>query len=70
MKKRLSLLVFVGLLTGKATAQYQYPFQNPALAYQERVENLISLLTPEEKVDLLTLPKRGPIGGVPQNMLQ
>ncbi|MBQ8714749.1 MAG: glycoside hydrolase family 3 C-terminal domain-containing protein [Prevotella sp.] len=53
MKKLLSFLVFVGLLTCKANAQYQYPFQNPALSYQERVENLISLLTPEEKVGLM-----------------
>ena len=36
-----------------ASAQYQYPFQNPSLSYKERVENLISLLTPEEKVGLM-----------------
>jgi beta-glucosidase len=33
--------------------QYQYPFQNPALSVEERVTNIISLLTPEEKVDVL-----------------
>lgn len=33
--------------------QYQYPFQNPDLSNEERVENLISLLTPEEKVGLM-----------------
>ena len=48
MKKLLSLLVFVGLLTIKTAAQYQYPFLNPTLSYQERVEDLISLLTREE----------------------
>ena len=32
---------------------YEYPFQNPKLSYEERVENLISLLTPEEKVGLM-----------------
>ena len=32
---------------------YQYPFQNPDLSNEERVENLISLLTPEEKVGLM-----------------
>src|SRR5574344_88496 len=32
---------------------YQYPFQNPDLSTEQRVENLISLLTPEEKVGLL-----------------
>lgn len=31
----------------------QYPFQNPYLSNEERVENLISLLTPEEKVGLM-----------------
>jgi beta-glucosidase len=33
--------------------QYQYPFQNPSLSIEERVGNIISLLTPEEKVDVL-----------------
>ena len=33
--------------------QYQYPFQNPNLSMEERVTNIISLLTPEEKVDVL-----------------
>ena len=40
-------------MAGPASAQYQYPFQNPSLSYKERVENLISLLTPEEKVGLM-----------------
>ena len=31
----------------------KYPFQDPSLSYEERVENLISLLTPEEKVGLM-----------------
>lgn len=31
----------------------QYPFQDPTLSNEERVENLISLLTPEEKVGLM-----------------
>ena len=33
--------------------QYQYPFQNPKLSTEERVSNIISLLTQEEKVDVL-----------------
>ena len=32
---------------------YKYPFQNPNLTNEERTENLISLLTPEEKVGLM-----------------
>jgi beta-glucosidase len=39
--------------TPPAQKQYQYPFQNPALSIEERVTNIISLLTPEEKVDVL-----------------
>ena len=33
--------------------KYEYPFQNPKLSNDERVENLLSLLTPEEKVGLM-----------------
>ena len=36
-----------------AQRQYQYAFQNPNLSIEERVTNIISLLTPEEKVDVL-----------------
>ena len=36
-----------------AQKQYQYPFQNPNLPIEERVTNIISLLTPEEKIDVL-----------------
>ena len=32
---------------------YEYPYQNPKLSNDERVENLISLLTPEEKIGLI-----------------
>ena len=39
-------------LTSPAAAQ-TYPFQDTSLSRRERVENLISLLTPEEKVGLM-----------------
>ncbi len=35
------------------SSKWQYPFQNPNLSNEERIENLISLLTPEEKVGLM-----------------
>lgn len=35
------------------SGKYLYPFQNPELSNEERTENLISLLTPEEKVGLM-----------------
>ena len=36
-----------------APAQYKFTWQNPRLPTAERVENLISMLTPEEKVGLM-----------------
>ncbi len=41
------------LASCKGGGDYEYPFQNPKLSNEERVENLISLLTPEEKVGLM-----------------
>ena len=32
---------------------YKYPFQDPSLKMEQRIENLLSLLTPEEKIGLL-----------------
>ena len=32
---------------------YDYPFQNPNLSLEKRVDNLVSLLTPEEKIGLM-----------------
>ena len=40
-------------VTAIAPAQQKYPWQNPQLPTAERVENLISMLTPEEKVGLM-----------------
>ena len=53
MKNIVFLFLTICLSVSKTSAQYQYPFQNPKLSYEERVENLISLLTPEEKVGLM-----------------
>ena len=35
------------------SSQYQYPFQNPALPIEERVNNIISLMTLDEKIACL-----------------
>ena len=32
---------------------YKYPFQDPSLKMEKRIENLLTLLTPEEKIGLL-----------------
>ena len=51
--KKLSLLALIALLTTTVSAQVKYPFQDPKLSREERVENLLSLLTPDEKVGLM-----------------
>ena len=33
-----------------ASAQYQYPFQNPDLPTEQRVDNIVSLMTVDEKI--------------------
>ncbi|MBQ0127274.1 MAG: glycoside hydrolase family 3 C-terminal domain-containing protein [Bacteroidales bacterium] len=59
MKKLATIAVAVLALASCApkqpatVAEYEYPFQNPALPIDERVENIISLLTLEEKAGLL-----------------
>ena len=44
-------------------AQYQYPFQNPGLPMENRIDNILSLLTLEEKINCLstnpTIPRLG-----------
>ena len=49
----LCLAMGVAIAQTPAQDKYQYPFQNPNLSMEERVTNIISLLTPEEKVDVL-----------------
>src|ERR1039457_1125992 len=45
----LCLAMGSAIAAAHAQSQYQYPFQNPNLSMEERVTNIISLLTPEEK---------------------
>jgi len=51
----LKFLLAIGMLlvTRSAFAQYKYPFQNPALPTEDRITNLLSLMTQEEKVNCL-----------------
>ncbi|MCJ7811761.1 beta-glucosidase, partial [bacterium] len=53
--KLLITFTILSMICGKPVlnAQYQYPFQNPNLTMDERVDNIISLLTLEEKIDLI-----------------
>lgn len=51
MKK--GLLIFLSLLAGNLISAQQFPFQNPDLNPEERVKDLISRLTLEEKATLM-----------------
>jgi beta-glucosidase len=46
------LLLTVGVAT--SWAQYKYPFQNPTLPIEDRVTNILSLMTRDEKVSCLS----------------
>ncbi|MDD3061617.1 MAG: glycoside hydrolase family 3 C-terminal domain-containing protein [Massilibacteroides sp.] len=50
--RQLTVYAAVALLsvTSCTKKQHEYPFQNPDLPIEERVDNLLSLLTPEEKI--------------------
>ena len=52
-KMMLLVLMALSMRTVKVEAQYQYAWQNPNLPRAERVENLLGMLTPEEKVGLM-----------------
>lgn len=53
MKTRLLFIALI-LLSSLARGQHQYPFQDPSLTDEERLENLISLMTLEEKINALS----------------
>jgi beta-glucosidase len=68
---RLSLFgvgaLLLSCLTGRAlAAEYKYPFQNPDLPIEVRVENLVSLMTLDEKIACLgtnpSVPRLGVLG--------
>ena len=53
MMKRLLTLAIVAMMGVSAFTQTKYPYLDTKLSYKDRVENLLSLLTPEEKVGLM-----------------
>lgn len=50
----LAAICVLGLGAEGARAQYEYPFRNPKLPLEERVNNVVSLMTVEEKVEFLS----------------
>ncbi len=53
MKPRFLLCAIALSLLAVGCKHYDYPFQNPRLSLDKRVDNLMSLLTPEEKIGLM-----------------
>ena len=49
----LSVKAMVGETPIAKLSEHPYPYKNVGLSFEERVENLLSLLTPEEKVGLM-----------------
>lgn len=54
MRNKLQLLALCLLFCMQASAQKTYPFRNTKLADEKRVDNLLSLLTLDEKINLLS----------------
>ena len=67
IKKRLATLLCL-LVSGFAPAlaqQPHYPFNDPALPMEKRIDNLLSLMTVDEKIDCLGTRTGVPRLGVP-----
>lgn len=54
MRSIAGLLLLAAFGASSTQAQYQYPFRNPDLPIEERVNNIISLMTLDEKVAFLS----------------
>ena len=53
MKKVILAAMTAIMCLTEASAQFKYPWQDPSLPREQRVENLLGMLTPEEKVGLM-----------------
>src|SRR6202453_1093875 len=61
-----AILLFVVTAGAMREERYQYPFQNPELSIDSRVNNILSLMTLEEKIAALStdpdVPRLGIVG--------
>ena len=64
--KNIFLYITFGLVVSLLQAQksYDYPFQNPKIATEKRIDNLLSLMTIDEKVNALSTNPEVPRLGV------
>ena len=53
MRKMILAAVTAMLAVTSASAQFKYEWQNPNMPRAQRVESLLKMLTPEEKVGLM-----------------
>lgn len=65
-KRAIFLVLFTTFLSQVVTAQkkYQYPFQDPDLNIEKRIDNIISLLTLDEKISCLSTDPSVPRLGI------
>ena len=51
--KAVMVIFLLAIIEPLLFAQYKYPFRNPSLPTDQRIDNVLSLLTLQEKIDLL-----------------
>src|SRR4029077_14308868 len=65
MIRSMRFLVILFVLSQIVYAQDSYPFQNPAMPLEDRVSNILSLMTLEEKLACLETSSAVPRLGIP-----
>jgi beta-glucosidase len=66
--KRSLFVAIVFVVSGIASSfaqQYKYPFLDPSLPAEKRIDNILSLMTIDEKIDALGVPTGVPRLGIP-----
>lgn len=53
MKHLLTVFLTVACLSLYGQQEFEFPFRNPDLSSEERIDNLIELLTPDEKIGMM-----------------